>query len=406
MKSNRKTSKMYVKLVVQSIFIVFISTSLFAQTTDTTLKGFSPFPFGASVGVTPLKNVPALRALLAREFNSVTAEGSMKFGNLHPDSNRYFWDNADTIVNFALQHWQRIHGHTLVWHNDVPDWMTDSLPDDSVVWEHILEDHIKTVVGRYKGLIASWDVVNEAIDQNGQLRNTVWLQHLGPGYIARSFHYAHEADSSALLFYNDYGHESLIKTNAIRRLLDSLKSDGVPIHGTGLQMHICKVTNTPVLDRAIDTLLKTGLLIHISELTVALNPENDSTLTYTPILADMLAQKYKFMARTVKKIPENQFHGITQWNVSDFDTYMKTKFGREDWPMPFDTLFQKKQAFQAIKDGVTEEWNYSATKAQSLPGNYTDLGANGTAITTNYNNDPITYDDDNSFIQDIGFDFV
>ena len=391
-------------LVACTVTCMVLLQQLQAQTADTTLKGFSPFPFGASIGVTYLKNDTNFRRVLSREFNSVTAEGSMKMGSLHPQENTYFWTNADTIVNYAVQHNQRIHGHTLVWHNILPDWVTNFV-GDSTAWENMLKSHIQTVVGRYKGRIRSWDVVNEAIDSDGTYRNTIWLQHLGPGYIARSFRYAHEADTSALLFYNDYGHEVLLKLNAIRKLCDSLKNNGVPIHGAGLQMHITKNMSTTTLDRAIDTMMKTNLLIHVSELTVAMNQENNPMLTYTPLIADLLAQKYKFMARTVKRIPAAQFYGITTWNISDKDTYMKSKYGRDDWPMPFDTLYQKKLAYQYIKDGVTQQWNFKAADCESVAGIYTDLGNNGTAITTNFAGGAITYDNDNSAPQNIGFSF-
>ncbi len=392
----------FTKYIILSIIIV-IATNAFAS--DTTLKSIAPFPFGASVNVTLLRNNLTYRAVAAREYNSLTAENVMKMASTHPGINTYSWTNADTLVNFAMQNNQRVHGHTLVWHQSLPGWVTNFV-GDSAAWENILKTHIQTVVNHYAGRLASWDVVNEAFNDNGTLRTSVWLQHLGPGYIARCFQYAHEADPAALLFYNDYGHEySAAKLRAIDSLLRNFLQNGVPVHGTGLQMHINKNTSNSLIANAIKVMAQTGLKIHISELDISLNPEGNQSLTFTPALSQLQADKYNFIARVYKNIPAAQQYGITTWNVSDADTWITINYSRPDWPLPFDTAYQKKQAYYAIIEGLTSNWNYDAATAQSASGTYTDVGNNGTAITTNFTGAAMTFDDDNSSVQNIGFNF-
>ena len=377
-----------------------------ADATDTTLHGIARFPFGASINTTLLRNNATYRAVAAREYNSLTAENVMKMGTIHPGINTYNWVNADTLVNFAQQNNQRIHGHTLVWHQSLPGWVTN-FAGDSSAWENLLKTHIQTVVSHYQGRLVSWDVVNEAFTDSGTLRNSIWLQHLGPNYIARSFRYAHEADPAALLFYNDYGHEySAAKLNAIAALMNSFRSNGVPVHGVGLQMHIHRNSSNTGIANAINVMVQTGLKVHISELDIALNPDNNQSLTFTPALAQLQADKYKLITRLYKNIPAAQQFGITTWNISDADSWIPGNYKRPDWPLPFDSLYQKKPAYQGIIDGLTSNWNYDASGGRSIAGTYNDLGTNGTVVTTNYSGNAMTNDNDNSSVQQIGFDFA
>lgn len=376
-----------------------------AQVSDTTLQGFSPFSFGAAVNVNILKSNPQYRALIAREFNSVTAENAMKFAALHPAQYSYSFVDADTLVNFAILHNKRIHGHTLIWHNSLPAWVTN-FSGDSTAWENMFRSHIQTVVLYYKNKVASWDVVNEAFNDDGTLRSSVWLDHLGPNYIARAFQYAHAVDPAALLFYNDYGHEySTQKLMAIRNLATTLIAAGVPVHGLGLQLHIHKNTSNNNISAALDSMLATGLVVHIAELDVAMNPENNQLLTYNATLASQQFAKYKFVSRIAKKIAPEKFYGITTWNVTDADSWIPGFYNRPDFPLPFNSSYQKKLAYQGIKDAVTQSWNYDLTATQNISGSYVDLGTAGTLITTGFTGNPMGTDNDNSSVQDIGFNF-
>ncbi len=311
-----------------------------------------PFHFGAAVNASLLRSNANYKALVVKEFSSITAENAMKFSATHPAENTYNWTDADEIVTLAQLNGKRIHGHTLNWYKSLPLWVTN-FTGDAAAWENLLKTHIQTVVGHFKGKVASWDVVNEAFEDNGTLRNSIWVQKLGADYIARAFQYANQADPSALLFYNDYGHEySVAKRTAILNLVNDLKARGIPIHGIGLQMHTRYNQTDANIEAAIVSAAATGLKVHIAELDIALNPDNISSLTYTTSLANLQAAKYKFIVKTFNAIPKAQQYGITTWNVTDADSWIPTEYNRPDWPLPFDKLYQRKAAYQGILDGV------------------------------------------------------
>jgi endo-1,4-beta-xylanase len=316
-----------------------------------TLKDL-PFPFGAAVNVSLLRTNANYKALVIKEFSSLTAENAMKFAATHPAENTYNWTDADEMVALAQSTGKRIHGHTLIWHQSVPAWVTNYV-GDAAAWESLFKTHIQTVVTHFKGKVSSWDVVNEAFEDNGTLRNSIWFQKLGPDYIARAFQYANQADPNVLLFYNDYGHEySSAKRTAILNLVNDLKGRGVPIHGIGLQMHTNYAQTDLNLETAITSAAATGLKVHIAELDVALNTANNPTLSYNPTLATAQAAKYKFIVKTFYAIPKAQQYGITTWNVTDADTWITGQYNRPDWPLPFDSQYQRKAAYQGILDGV------------------------------------------------------
>lgn len=316
-----------------------------------TLKDM-PFPFGAAVNASLLRSNASYKALVVKEFSSVTAENAMKFGTLHPAENTYNWTDADEIVALAQANGKRIHGHTLNWYKSLPTWVTN-FQGDTQAWENLLKTHIQTVVGHFKGKVASWDVVNEAFEDDGTYRNSIWVQKLGTDYIARAFQYARQADPDALLFYNDYGHEySTAKRTAILNLVTSLKTRGIPIDGLGLQMHTRYNQTDANISAAITSAVATGLKVHISELDIALNPDNNQSLTYTASLADQQAAKYKSIVKMYYAIPKAQQFGITIWNVTDGDSWIPVEYNRPDWPLPFDRNYQRKAAYQGILDGV------------------------------------------------------
>ena len=319
---------------------------------DTSLQKSMPFPFGAAVSVNLLKNRAAYLSTVTKEYNSITPETAMKIAAIHPAQNTFNWADADWLVDFALQNKKRVHGHTLIWYQSLPAWVT-GFQGDSTAWETLLKTHIQTVVSHFKGKVGSWDVVNEAFEDDGTLRKSIWWQKLGPDYIARCFQYAHEADSDALLFYNDYGQEySPAKRSAITNMINGLISRGIPIHGIGLQMHTRYNMTQANLAAAITSAAQTGLKVHIAELDIAVNPNNDPALVFTPELAAQQAQQYKFIIQTYYGIPKAQQFGITTWNVSDADSWIPPTYKRPDWPLPFDSNYRRKQAYYAILEGV------------------------------------------------------
>lgn len=180
------------------------------------------------------------RRILAREFSSVSPENQMKWEYIHPERDEYAFGMADRIVDFAERHGQDVRGHTLLWHSQNPAWLEEGDFTDEELRE-ILRDHITTAVGRYEGRISQWDVANEIFDESGRLRteDNIWIRELGPGIIADAFRWAHEADPSAELYFNDYGVEDVnAKSDAYHALVQELLADGVPVHGFSAQVHL------------------------------------------------------------------------------------------------------------------------------------------------------------------------
>jgi len=317
--------------------------------TPQNLKELS-YPFGAAVNDRLIREIPSYKSILIKEFSSVTSEASMKIMALLPVQRSYDFTRADNVIAFAKENGIRVHGHTLIWHNSLPDWLT-SYQGNATAWENLFKEYITTVVTHFKGKVASWDVVNEAIDDDGSLRNSLWLQKLGPDYIARAFQYAHQADPAALLFYNDYGQEKNgVKRNAIFALITSLKAKGVPIHGVGLQMHINYLQDNDGIAQAIKSAASTGLKVHISELDVSLNFQSSATATYNQDLGAQQKAKYKFVVQAYQQVPANQRFGITTWGVDDQHTYLLRY--QPDWPLLFDPNFQPKPAYYGVLEGA------------------------------------------------------
>lgn len=313
------------------------------------LKEISSFPVGAALSISKMKNIAGYSGLVKQEFNSITAENAMKMANLSPAQDRYSWDDADYFVDFAETNRMRIHGHCLVWHNSLPNWVAN-YQGTKEEWKSLLRDYIHTVVGRYKGKIASWDVVNEALLDDGTPRKTVWYNNIGWEYVALAFQYAHEADPGAVLFYNEYGQEySKVKLKAINDSIVKLVKQGVPVHGIGLQMH----TNiNHSLDNLVDAIVvtsETGLKVHVSELDIALNPNKNTA--YQPTEKDLNEQmkRYRIVAAAMMNIPAGQNWGITTWGLSDNDSWLTSI---PDHPLLFDKEYQAKAAYEGVREAL------------------------------------------------------
>src|SRR5262245_16040519 len=199
---------------------------------------------GAAVRSAQLANEPLYAATVAREYDSLGTDFEAIWSNIHPAQGVYTFGGLDGIVAFAQAHGLRVQGDPLVWHGYLPDYVS-SLSSSALAAE--LEDHVRSIVRRYRGQIGSWIVVNEAVaDPGGALRSSVFLNQLGPGYIANAFTWAHEEDPDARLFYNDYSADGLNpKSDYIYSLVQGLLAAGVPIHGVGLQMHTGGVFGPP-----------------------------------------------------------------------------------------------------------------------------------------------------------------
>jgi endo-1,4-beta-xylanase len=199
---------------------------------------------GTAVDMAALGSDTTYRDLVAREFSAVTAENAMKWESLEPVRGQYNWGPADELVDFARRNGQKVHGHTLLWHNQLPQWLTSGVADgsiDSAELREIVKDHIQTVVRHFRGKIWHWDVVNEAFTDgaNPVLRETIFYQHLGPNYIADALRWAHAADPRVKLYLNDYAIDGINpKSTAYLDLAKDLLRQRAPLHGMGFQGHL------------------------------------------------------------------------------------------------------------------------------------------------------------------------
>lgn len=304
---------------------------------------------GTAVASTPLKTDSSYQQVLAREFSQLTPENAMKFAALRPSLHQYNFDAADKMVAFAQRHQMRVYGHTLVWHRSLPNWLKKGNWSRSEL-RTILKEHITTVVGRYRGRIALWEVVNEAIDDKiRELRASFWHQGLGEEYIAQSFHWAHAADPAAKLIYNDYGAEALNhKFDAIYALVRGLKQQGVPIHGVGLQMHksLRKRPDPAQVTMIMERFNALGLEVYITEMDVGgvSKTSAKSLAAQADIYRDML---------TVYLNAVN-CKAFSVWGVADQWSWIPTFYKRPDAPLLFDTTYQPKSAYKAIARTLKE----------------------------------------------------
>jgi GH35 family endo-1,4-beta-xylanase/enterochelin esterase-like enzyme len=302
--------------------------------------------------------------LAARHFNAVTPENCMKPALIHPQEDRWQFDRADTLVEWAEQNQLSIHGHTLVWHAQTPDWFFRD--GDKATVTQRMKDHIHTLVGRYKGKIQSWDVVNEAIEDGGNaetatteaLRDSQWKQSIGPEFLTLAFQFAHEADPQATLYYNDYGIESGPKHASSMVLLKRLLSEGAPIHAVGIQGH-WRSGSVPFedIDRAISDYASLGLKVSITELDVTIRGASGGQLgrgfgrrgfrPSTPASAEDLEQQAHDYAKLFAIFEKHKdvIERVTFWGLHDRRTWRQGQH-----PLILDANGQPKPAYAAIVD--------------------------------------------------------
>jgi len=342
-------------------------------------------------------------ALVKEQFNQITAENDMKWQLIHPreGADGYEFGPADAFVNFGSSNKMTVVGHTLVWHSQTPNWVFAGTNPAPVVTnaaplaaantnapgtnrfgpgrfgggfgryngprasrDELLQrmrDHIHTVVGRYKGKVKSWDVVNEALaDGNGTnvLRSSLWLEIIGPDFIAKAFQYAHEADPKAILRYNDYGLENAAKRKKLITLIKSLQAQTVPVHAIGSQAHLNVSITFETMDQTLAEIATLGLPIHITELDVntaaggqhgfGAEVTNNTATTQGGLISDAdrkLTDAYAGIFRAFLK-HRDSVKMVTFWGANDANSWRA-----QGKPLLFDGNNQPKPAF----DGVIAE---------------------------------------------------
>jgi endo-1,4-beta-xylanase len=321
-------------------------------------------------------------ALIKQQFNAIAPENVMKWQLIHPRAgdDGYSFEPADQYVEFGEKNGMYIVGHTLVWHGQTPTWVfqgNNPPPAESqksgerrgfgfrgprASREELLDrmrNHIRTVVGRYKGRIKTWDVVNEALaDGPGEeaLRNSLWRQIIGPDFIAKAFEYAHDADPDAVLRYNDYGLENPVKRRRLITLINSLKREGVPVKAIGTQAHLnISSASFESMDEALTEIETLGLPIHVTELDInsaqggqrstGADIANNADATKGGLVSDSdkrLADAYAGVFRAFLK-HKDQVKLVTFWGANDAVSWRAN--GK---PLLFDGSNRPKLAFEAV----------------------------------------------------------
>ncbi len=312
-------------------------------------------------------------AIIAEQFSSISPENALKWSLLHPQLDKYTWDAADKYVEFGEKNHMFIVGHNLVWHSQVPGWVFRDDKGNLLTRDALLErmhDHIRTVVGRYKGRIQSWDVVNEALNEDGTLRQSLWLKIIGPDFIEKAFQYAHEADPQAQLTYNDYNLENEPKRNGAIALIKKMQADGIPINCVGIQGHDHMDWPTEEQeDSTIAAFAALGLKVSISELDidvlpsagpitadVSANLQNQQTANRNPYVNGLpdsvqkdLAARYTMLFHVYMK-HRKEMSRVTFWGLSDGDSWLNgfPVRGRTNYPLLYDRQLQTKPAYDAV----------------------------------------------------------
>lgn len=306
-------------------------------------------------------------SLIRKEFNAITAENIMKSMFVHPQRDKYDFSLADKFVAYGEKNKMFVHGHTLIWHSQLAPWMGKI--KDSVEMKAFMEDHISTIVSKYKGRINSWDVVNEALNEDGTLRKSVFLNTMGEKYLVDAFKLAAKADPHAELYYNDYNIEEPAKRVGAINLIKKIKAEGGKIDGIGIQGHWR--LESPSLEEIEQSILEysaLGIKVAFTELdiTVLPNPwdlrgadvnqnfEGDAKMNPYPkglpdSIQDKLADRYESIFKLFLK-HRDKISRVTLWGVHDGQSWLNDWpiKGRTNYPLVFDIDLKEKKAYRRI----------------------------------------------------------
>jgi endo-1,4-beta-xylanase len=315
---------------------------------------------------------PAAVAIVERQFDQISPENDLKWERIHPAPDRFDFAPADRYVEFGTQHGMFVVGHVLLWHQQTPEWVkagVDGRPLDRETALRRLKDHIDTVAGRYKGRIGGWDVVNEALEEDGSLRRTFWLEAIGPDFIEKAFECAHAADPGAELYYNDYNLWKPAKRDAAIRLVKELRAKGLRVDAVGEQAH-WGIEDPPLaaIEEMLTAFEAAGIPVHITELDMDVLPRDPdmwgadlskkakiraTTNVYPdglpPAMQEKLATRYAdcfglFLKHGVRR--------VTFWGVTDKSTWLHNFPipGRVNYPLLWDKDGHEKPAFAAVAE--------------------------------------------------------
>lgn len=318
------------------------------------------------------KDVKSL-TLMETHFDSITAENVMKWDYIHPKPDTYHFEPADRFADLGKKSNLFLVGHTLIWHAQTPDWVFQDASGKPVTRDILLKrmrDHILTVVGRYKGRIQGWDVINEVVTDDGEMRKSQWLKMIGEDYVQKAFEYTHEADPEARLYYNDYSLYLPAKREGVVRLIRNLQSKGIHVDGIGLQGHwgLDYPEKLKEIENSILAFSKLGVEVMITELDVNVLPLPDKHVgadvsihfelekgfnPYPDGLPDSvqkkLADRYAELLCLFLK-HKDKISRVTVWGIHDGQSWLNywPIKGRTNYPLLFDRNYQPKPAFHAV----------------------------------------------------------
>ena len=320
---------------------------------------------------------PIELGVVARDFNALTAENCMKPMFMQPNEGEYFFKASDDCVDFAEANSMALVGHTLVWHAMTADWFfkdeAGQLPSRELMLER-MRTHIDTVVGRYKGRIPYWDVVNEAVLYQGagnsaKLRESPWFKAIGEDYIELAFRHTHAVDPDAKLYYNDYNMTKKEKVDFVLEMVSGMRAKGVPIHGVGMQGHwMLDWPSLSDIEYALRTFADAGIPVSITELDITVLPDPPShsganvtdnvefAEKYNPYSQSIPDEVLKEQADRYQEIFElflkykSNIERVSFWGTSDSQSWKNSypMKGRTDYPLLFDRKFNSKPAYHSL----------------------------------------------------------
>ena len=362
------------KMLIPAVAAAFIMLSSCGSDDTTLSKAYEDhFLIGTAINGMQISGAdPQVLPFVASQFNSVTAENEMKWERIHPEPGVYNFGVADSIVAFAERNGMKVIGHVLVWHSQTPMWVFQDSLGNQLTRDALLErmrEHIHTVVGHYKGRVLGWDVVNEAVNEDGSLRHTKWLEIIGEDYIEKAFIFAHEADPDAELYYNDYNNEEPAKLAGVIPIIKNLQAKGIRIDGVGIQGHWhLDSPDMAIVDSSIGDYAALGIKVMITEMEINVLPTpawlygaeisktaeyRDSLNPYVAGLPDsvekQLADRYAELFRVLLK-HYDVVTRVTFWGVHDGYSW-KNGWpipGRTNYPLLFNRDYTPKPAYDAV----------------------------------------------------------
>jgi len=357
------------------------ATNLNAQTT--LKQAFkNDFRIGAALNESEFSGEnPGAVAIIKAQFNTISPENVLKWESVHPAPGKFNFAAADRYVDFGVKNKMFIVGHNLIWHQQTPKWVFEDAQGKPVDRDTLLarmREHILTVVGRYKGKISGWDVVNEALNEDGTLRKSQWEKIIGDDYLLKAYQFAHEADPKAELYYNDYSLENLPKRNGAIALIKKLQAQGVHIAAVGLQGHYkMDWPTTNQVDETIKAFSALGIKVAISELDIDVLPSatqaqdaevsmnfalqaklNPYTNGLPYSVQQKLAQRYADLFSAFLRHSDHMSR-VTFWGVTDADSWLNDwpVRGRASYPLLFDRDDKPNLAFDAVMNVAQHEKN-------------------------------------------------